>query len=495
MTRRGSRAANTLKCLSNAEIEACRELYDRAAGITSMQGLQQLLQQAGQTVTTAEADTMASEVDFKSGQILTFRMFLLLMDVQKAKYMATVPDDTHDAFVSLGGNVDRSGDIDANKLRTAVHDFELTIDIEKLIQEVDTNASGQIDYAEFSYMFEDAAASGIPATSTQSSMGTADDESQSQDWSVPKSAFASQELEKVVSKRARSDSEYSFLALLERFGQLDDAAVQRYLAQLQARLETVKEPIPPAFRSRAFSPVCSSPRNPTDSEREAEQDPATPSRDTGTFQPEPTAPSPLPPPTRPTTTGTSPRSPRVAVEAFKIAPATQKEYRHVKPRIDMAPPDPESGNLSQMRCRPPPAVYLGGVKKPKPRKRHVKRKPAPPDSRLQRISSVFAPQLAAERDLRVRFDLPQLRATRNRSAVASGTSLSLLRSASIADRGSFMANSSFNINNSSFMSDFEPTPPPEAPSSGSKRGRILAPADAHLDASGLMGRWTTCGPV
>lgn len=59
-------------------------------------------------------------------------------------------EDTLDAFVSMGGQPDGEGFIDAEKLiRIIKHDFEMTIDIEKLIQDIDEDGSGEIEYDEF----------------------------------------------------------------------------------------------------------------------------------------------------------------------------------------------------------------------------------------------------------------------------------------------------------------------------------------------------------
>lgn len=48
-----------------------------------------------------------------------------------------------DAFVAMGGNSDKSGTVDANKLIQIVKtDFKMTIDIERLINEMDRDKSG-----------------------------------------------------------------------------------------------------------------------------------------------------------------------------------------------------------------------------------------------------------------------------------------------------------------------------------------------------------------
>ena len=55
-----------------------------------------------------------------------------------------------DAFVSMGGETDGSGHVDAQLLIDIVKkDFQMTIDIEKLINEIDEDGSGQIEYEEF----------------------------------------------------------------------------------------------------------------------------------------------------------------------------------------------------------------------------------------------------------------------------------------------------------------------------------------------------------
>ena len=55
-----------------------------------------------------------------------------------------------DAFVALGGQQDKEGFIDAARLIEIIkHEFEMTIDIEKLIEDIDEDGSGQIEYDEF----------------------------------------------------------------------------------------------------------------------------------------------------------------------------------------------------------------------------------------------------------------------------------------------------------------------------------------------------------
>ena len=62
----------------------------------------------------------------------------------------TSDDDLLDAYVAMGGDADGGGCVDADKLiETIKKEFEMTIDIEALINEVDEDGSGEIEFDEF----------------------------------------------------------------------------------------------------------------------------------------------------------------------------------------------------------------------------------------------------------------------------------------------------------------------------------------------------------
>ena len=55
-----------------------------------------------------------------------------------------------DAYVAMGGDADGGGCVDATKLiDTIKNQFQMTIDIEKLIEEIDEDGSGEIEFDEF----------------------------------------------------------------------------------------------------------------------------------------------------------------------------------------------------------------------------------------------------------------------------------------------------------------------------------------------------------
>ncbi len=71
------------------------------------------------------------------------------MTKQKKSLRLQKEADTLDAFVALGGEPDREGHVDANKLIAIIRDeFEMTIDIQKLIEEIDEDQGGKIEFDE-----------------------------------------------------------------------------------------------------------------------------------------------------------------------------------------------------------------------------------------------------------------------------------------------------------------------------------------------------------
>lgn len=97
---------------------------------------------------------MISEVDDNMSGSIDFGEFLKVVEKQKER--AENFDDEEDmigSFVSCGGNADKSGHVKKETLIKIIkHDFGLTIDIEDLINKVDTDGSGEIEFGEFSIL-------------------------------------------------------------------------------------------------------------------------------------------------------------------------------------------------------------------------------------------------------------------------------------------------------------------------------------------------------
>eukprot|EP01063_Lacrimia_lanifica_P016719 TRINITY_DN23268_c0_g1_i1.p1 TRINITY_DN23268_c0_g1~~TRINITY_DN23268_c0_g1_i1.p1 ORF type:complete len:496 (+),score=143.22 TRINITY_DN23268_c0_g1_i1:62-1489(+) len=83
------------------------------------------------------------------------RRYRALVEVLKRSHkeqLLSKDRDTVEAFVALGGGKDKSGAVRSDLLRKYVKDFGLTIDIDGMIREVDTDDSGLIEYEEFEEM-------------------------------------------------------------------------------------------------------------------------------------------------------------------------------------------------------------------------------------------------------------------------------------------------------------------------------------------------------
>mmetsp|Transcript_1642 Transcript_1642/g.3131 ORF Transcript_1642/g.3131 Transcript_1642/m.3131 type:complete len:169 (-) Transcript_1642:220-726(-) len=157
--------------LTQEEIDQCREAFDRfdkdGSGSIDMWELRMVLQAMGQSPTEEELFAMISQVDDHGSGSIDFGEMLKVIDVQKQK-MAERDDsqDTLDAFIAMGGNPDKTGQISSDRLRKTIKQFELTIDIEQLIAETDVDGSGFIDYEEFSKMLSDNAQAAQPAVAS-----------------------------------------------------------------------------------------------------------------------------------------------------------------------------------------------------------------------------------------------------------------------------------------------------------------------------------------
>jgi calmodulin len=111
----------------------------------------QVLEAMGQKPTEEELFQMISEVDENNSGSIDFGEFIKVIEKQKEK--ASLFDDESDmidAFVACGGNPDKTGHVERTTLVKIIKvDFGLTIDIEDLIEAVDADGSGELEYEEF----------------------------------------------------------------------------------------------------------------------------------------------------------------------------------------------------------------------------------------------------------------------------------------------------------------------------------------------------------
>ena len=86
---------------------------------------------------------------------IQFAQFKSLINDKRENERGSSEQDLLDAFVAMGGEPDGDGAINADKLiKTIKDEFEMTIDIEKLIKEIDEDGSGQIEFGEFTQLLQ-----------------------------------------------------------------------------------------------------------------------------------------------------------------------------------------------------------------------------------------------------------------------------------------------------------------------------------------------------
>eukprot|EP01012_Entosiphon_sulcatum_P024795 TRINITY_DN3003_c0_g1_i1.p2 TRINITY_DN3003_c0_g1~~TRINITY_DN3003_c0_g1_i1.p2 ORF type:complete len:416 (-),score=53.21 TRINITY_DN3003_c0_g1_i1:1644-2891(-) len=150
--------------LTKAELDFCRAKYDQYSPLKydfSDPGdtwkLLGLLQALGQQASEEELFRFFTDLRNPSvRRYLDFESFLLLMEHLKLRHWEMMSDpelETLEAFVALGGNMDRSGLVDTKVLMDAVVQFNLSIDIWTIIAQVDKDSLGMVNWAQFCSIF------------------------------------------------------------------------------------------------------------------------------------------------------------------------------------------------------------------------------------------------------------------------------------------------------------------------------------------------------
>lgn len=103
-------------------------------GYISVNDLRAALERAGEFVSEDETYWMISVSDPENSGIIRFAQFKQLIQEKRENEQGSSEEDLLDAFVAMGGQPDGDGAIDADRLiDTIKNEFEMTIDIEKLI--------------------------------------------------------------------------------------------------------------------------------------------------------------------------------------------------------------------------------------------------------------------------------------------------------------------------------------------------------------------------
>lgn len=141
--------------LSEEDIDKARAEFDEhdsdGRGFIESWRLREMLERLGFKITEEESFELISETcRNEDSNMIDFAEYLLLIKVLREK-LANADNDTEliDAFVVLGGNPDRTGQVLIDRLADIVKKFGLNIDERLLYEEIDADGSGQVDFSEF----------------------------------------------------------------------------------------------------------------------------------------------------------------------------------------------------------------------------------------------------------------------------------------------------------------------------------------------------------
>lgn len=156
--------------------------------ITTPFELRTILSELGQYPQDAELNFCVEAF----GNKMAFNNFTTYLGFLKKRFQKPEPQDvdTLRAFVALGGGSDRRGDINAENLRNACRHFDLTIDIDAMIREVDDDMSGKLEFSEFKSMWADGGGGAAAAAAEAASGGRRGKDGDSFDMDVDEHIFS-----------------------------------------------------------------------------------------------------------------------------------------------------------------------------------------------------------------------------------------------------------------------------------------------------------------
>ena len=140
-------------------VQKCRDAFNTfdadGSGTIDTQEMRLLLEAIGENPTEEELLRFMADVDEGGKGEIEFSEFLRAFEKQRGGSLSKDEEsDILNAFAALGGNVDKSGFLDNSKMVSTIRDkFGMTIRVEKLIEELDVDRDGRINYTEFRNLF------------------------------------------------------------------------------------------------------------------------------------------------------------------------------------------------------------------------------------------------------------------------------------------------------------------------------------------------------
>eukprot|EP01065_Artemidia_motanka_P015346 TRINITY_DN19195_c0_g1_i1.p1 TRINITY_DN19195_c0_g1~~TRINITY_DN19195_c0_g1_i1.p1 ORF type:complete len:746 (+),score=206.69 TRINITY_DN19195_c0_g1_i1:122-2239(+) len=121
--------------LTAKEAEICKELVDGSGGLLTSEDVLEALVQLGQPLLPSELTQLLQEVGQRDGRALTVEQFQAIMSRLKEEFVQAAQDpdlDTVRAFVAVGGQQDKGGNISVRRLQETIEGFGLEFDFSLL---------------------------------------------------------------------------------------------------------------------------------------------------------------------------------------------------------------------------------------------------------------------------------------------------------------------------------------------------------------------------
>ena len=133
--------------------EAFNAFDAERTGHIRVQDLKKAMEYVGEPVPDHKINWLISISDPSNTGFVQFNQFKDIILDKREQERGSSEEELLEAFVAMGGEADGEGAINADKLISTIkEEFGMTIDIEKLIEEIDEDGSGQIEFGEFTQL-------------------------------------------------------------------------------------------------------------------------------------------------------------------------------------------------------------------------------------------------------------------------------------------------------------------------------------------------------
>ncbi|KAG9392736.1 Calcium binding motif EF-hand protein [Carpediemonas membranifera] len=124
--------------LNHVELERAKNAFDsfdkEGTGRVNIWDLRAILEAIGQPPTDEELISLTGEVEADDDGLLPFDEFIKLLEKKKQTSSRTAEDtDTIEAWVALGGKVDKTGKISIERFQELIDSYEMSLNVEAIL--------------------------------------------------------------------------------------------------------------------------------------------------------------------------------------------------------------------------------------------------------------------------------------------------------------------------------------------------------------------------